>query len=81
VSKLLNPELFQVFLQWAGQAAQLGQPMGYDIAGMAVYNLKLMGASWVDNFKIPQQEQDQQQMKQAQLQQMAKAPAQGGAPQ
>lgn len=77
VSQLLNPELFDKFLMYAGQAAQLGQPMQYDIQGMAVYNLKLMGASWVDKFKITPEQQDANQVKQAQMQQLANQPPGG----
>jgi hypothetical protein len=76
VSKLLNPELFGAFLQYAAQTAQLGQPMSYDIPGMAAYNLKLMGASWIDKFKLTPEQQQQSQVQGIQAQRLANTPLQ-----
>jgi hypothetical protein len=56
--KFVNMELFQVILQMAGQYPPL--VMQWDILGMIFYWLKLEGATWVDDFKLSPQQQEQQ---------------------
>jgi hypothetical protein len=83
VSKLLNPELLGVFLQYSMAAAQQGQPMQYDVPGMVAYNMKLLGASWIDKFKLDPATVQKQQLEQTQMQRLANTPLQppqGGAP-
>lgn len=69
--KIVNFELFGQMLQYAGMNPQLA--MDYDLVGMFVYQLKLQGARWVDNFK---RTEDQ---KMALMQQTAKASVAGAA--
>ena len=56
--KFVNMELFQAILQMIGQYPAMA--MQWDVLGMIFYWLKLEGATWVEDFKLNPQQQEQQ---------------------
>lgn len=56
-SAYIPMETFQSMFQLAQAAPQMVQ--GYDLIGMFMYQLKLQGATWINDFKIQQQPQTQ----------------------
>jgi hypothetical protein len=71
VSRLLNLEAFNVVAQMAATNPQMNAE--YDIMGMLMYSLQLQGAGWIQDFKRPPEQMQQQQ---AQMAMQQAAPSQ-----
>lgn len=61
VNNMLNLDLTDKLLNYAGILRQAGQVVPYDLVGAVVYSLQMQGATWLPAFKLNEAQQQQQQ--------------------